>query len=175
MDPNTPMVLAGASYASRDDAQCRRSISCGVSGAEQFDHMDVAVLAKDADGELQVERHDSTAKHFAWGSARGRALCNPGVAAIAVGAGARTAHRRCVGHFWNNIRRRSWGRSASSSTPARRPCSSSPSTTRAPPRAGRPRVGPSRWRSGSGDLDATFDDALKKAQATQPPQPLHGA
>jgi len=31
--------------------------------------MDVAVLTKDAAGELQVERHDTTAKQFAWGGA----------------------------------------------------------------------------------------------------------
>jgi hypothetical protein len=31
--------------------------------------MDVAVLTKDASGELPAERHDSTAKHLAWGGA----------------------------------------------------------------------------------------------------------
>ena len=32
-----------------------------------LDHTAVAVLTKDADGKLQVERHDTTAKHVAWG------------------------------------------------------------------------------------------------------------
>ena len=33
----------------------------------EFDHIAAAVLTKDASGGLQVERHDSTAKHLAWG------------------------------------------------------------------------------------------------------------
>ncbi len=69
MDPNTPMVLAAASYASRDDAVEAFNIVWGARHQGEFDHMDVAVLTKDAAGELQVERHDSTAKHFAWGGA----------------------------------------------------------------------------------------------------------
>ena len=53
MDPNTPMVLAGASYASRDDAVQAFKIVWGARHQGESDHMDVAVLAKDADGELQ--------------------------------------------------------------------------------------------------------------------------
>jgi hypothetical protein len=47
MDPNTPMVLAGASYASRDDAVEAFKIVWGARHQGEFDHMDVAVLAKD--------------------------------------------------------------------------------------------------------------------------------
>ena len=53
--------------------------------------MDVAVLAKDADGELQVERHDGAASACVGRRAgRGRAciVLPVGIAAVAVGAGA---------------------------------------------------------------------------------------
>ena len=64
MDPNTPLVLAAARYASRDDAVAAFNIVWGARHQGEFDHTDVAVLTKDATGELQVERHDSTAKHI---------------------------------------------------------------------------------------------------------------
>ena len=66
MDPSPPMVIAGARSASRDDAVEAFEI---VRGARQGEsgHMDVAMLAKNAAGELQAERHDSTARHFACG------------------------------------------------------------------------------------------------------------
>jgi uncharacterized membrane protein len=65
----------------------------GARHQGEFDHTDVAVLTKDASGELQVERHDSTAKHFAWGGALlGAALVivapPVGIAAVAAGGGA---------------------------------------------------------------------------------------
>ena len=57
MDPNTPLVVAGASYASRDDAVQAFHIVWGARHQGEFDHMDVAVLTKDATGELQEQRH----------------------------------------------------------------------------------------------------------------------
>ncbi len=74
----------------------------------QFDHMALAVLTRDADGQLQVERHDSTTKHLAWGGAvLGGALvvvCPPaGVAAVAAGAVGLAGIGAWVGHFWHTI------------------------------------------------------------------------
>src|SRR5512140_604262 len=108
MDPNTPLVIAGARYASREDAVEAFKIVWGARHQGEFDHMDVAVLTKDAAGELQVERHDSTAKHFAWGGALiGAALVivapPVGIAAIAAGGGALAGAGGIVGHFWHTI------------------------------------------------------------------------
>ncbi len=41
MDPGTPMVLAAASYASRDDAVVAFKIGWGARHQGEFDHMDV--------------------------------------------------------------------------------------------------------------------------------------
>ena len=87
MDPNTPMVLAAARYKSRDDAVEAFKIVWGARHQGEFDHTDVAVLTKDATGELQVERHDSTAKHFGWGGA----LLGAALVIVAPPRG----HRRC--------------------------------------------------------------------------------
>lgn len=108
MDPNTPMVLAAARYASRDDAVKAFKIVWGARHQGEFDHTDVAVLTKDATGELQVERHDSTAKHFAWGGALlGAALVivapPVGIAAVATGGAALAGAGGIVGHFWHTI------------------------------------------------------------------------
>ena len=63
----------------------------------EFDHTAVAVLTKDDSGKLQVERHDTTAKHLAWVGAA-LAVVAPGVGVVAgAGAGA------LVGHFHHNI------------------------------------------------------------------------
>jgi hypothetical protein len=63
------MVLAAAKYSDRSDAVADFKEVWGTKHAGELDHIAVAVLTKNADGELQVERHDSTAKHFAWGGA----------------------------------------------------------------------------------------------------------
>ena len=63
----------------------------------EFDHTAVAVLTKDDSGKLQVERHDTTAKHLAWVGAA-LAVVAPGVGVVAgAGTGA------LVGHFHHNI------------------------------------------------------------------------
>ncbi len=65
----------------------------------EFDHTAVAVLTKDDSGKLQVERHDTTAKHLAWVGAA-LAVVAP-VAAVGVVAGAGAG--ALVGHFHHNI------------------------------------------------------------------------
>lgn len=105
MDPSTPLVLAAARYASRDDAVEAFNIVWRARHQGEFDHMDVAVLTKDATGKLQVERHDSTAKHFAWdGALTGAALAivapPVGIAAVAAGGAAAGG---MIGHCWHTI------------------------------------------------------------------------
>ena len=174
MDPNTPMVLAGASYASRDDAVQAYKIVWGARHQGEFDHIDVAVLAKDANGELQVERHDSTAKHMAWGGALiGAALIivapPVGIAAVAVGAGAVAGVGGIVGHFWNNISKEKLGEVSElihSGEAALLIVAVNHNGTDIAPlleNAKRRTV----VQTTVGDLDAAFDSALKKAQATQ--------
>jgi uncharacterized membrane protein len=104
MDSSTPLVLGVATYASRDAAVQDFDTVWGAKHEGEYDHIALAVLTKDAHGQLQVERHDSTAKHLGWGGALlGAALTvvapPVGVGMIAAGAGA----GGIVGHFWHNI------------------------------------------------------------------------
>jgi hypothetical protein len=108
MDGNTPITLAAARYATREAAVADYNQLWDVArgNEDQFDHMAVAVLTKDDLGKLEVERHDSTAKHFAWGGALlGAALVvvapPAGAAVLAGGAGAGAG--ALIGHFWHNI------------------------------------------------------------------------
>jgi uncharacterized membrane protein len=173
MDPNTPMVLAGASFASRDDAVEAFKIVWGARHQGEFDHMDVAVLAKDANGELQVERHDSTAKHFAWGGALvGAALCivapPVGIAAVAVSAGAVAGAGGIVGHFWNNISKEKLGEISElihSGEAALIIVAVNHKGTDIAPLLEKAK-GKTIVETKAGDLDAAFDNAIKKAQAT---------
>jgi uncharacterized membrane protein len=107
MDPNTPVVLAAATYATRDDAKHGYKTVWGAKHEGEFDHMSLAVLTKDANGQLQEERHDSTAKHLTWGGvALGAALCvvaPPVGVGMLAGAGAVGGAGAIVGHFWHQI------------------------------------------------------------------------
>ena len=172
MDPSTPMVLAGATYASRDDAVEAFEIVWGARHQGEFDHMDVAVLAKDADGEMQVERHDSTAKRMAWGGALlGAALVvvapPVGIAAVAAGGGALAGTGGIVGHFWHNIPKEKLGEVSeliqSGEAALVIVAVNHKGTDIAPllENAEKKTV----IDTTAGDLDAAFDDAIKKAQA----------
>jgi hypothetical protein len=100
MDANTPVTLAAARYSDRDGAVNDYHTVWGAKHEGEFDHMALAVLTKDANGNLQVERHDSTAKHLAWGGAiLGAALTvvAPPVGAAVLAGGAASA---CRGDRW---------------------------------------------------------------------------
>jgi hypothetical protein len=66
MDPIRPLVVAGADYASSHDAAQDYQIVWTARHGGAFDHMSIALLTRDACGELQVERHNSAAKDLAW-------------------------------------------------------------------------------------------------------------
>jgi len=107
MDANTPMVLAAARYKDREDAVRDFKDVWRAKHEGSFDHIAAAVLTKDDEGNLQVERHDSTAKHLGWGGALlGAALVvvapPAGVATLATVGGLAGAGG-LVGHFWHNI------------------------------------------------------------------------
>jgi uncharacterized membrane protein len=107
MDDATPLVLGVATYGSRDGAVRDFHTVWGARHQGEYDHMAVAVLTKDARGELEVDRHDSTAKHLAWGGALlGAALTvvapPVGVGMLAAG-GTLAGAGGIVGHFHHNI------------------------------------------------------------------------
>jgi len=92
MDPARPLVLAGARYTTHRDAIHDYQIAWGARHGGAFDHMSIAVLAKDACGDLQVERHASGARDLALGGAvLGAALLvvapAVGIATVAAGGG----------------------------------------------------------------------------------------
>jgi hypothetical protein len=116
MNPQTPITLAVAVYADRQAALEDYHTIRAVKTAGEFDHIAVAVLTKRPDGRVQVDRHDSTAKHLAWGGALVGAsmlvlapVAAPAVfiTSVGVGGGATTAGLAgaggIAGHYWHNI------------------------------------------------------------------------
>lgn len=108
MDKSTPITLAAARYASREAAVADYNQIWDVARGnnDEFDHMALAVLTKDENGRLQSERHDSTAKHFAWGGAligAGLVVLAPGAGAALLAGGGAAGAGALVGHFWHNI------------------------------------------------------------------------
>jgi len=69
MDPNAPIALIGASYLDSDTAAHDFTSVWAARNDGAFHHTSVAVLTKDCDGRLHVERYHSTAKHLEWGGA----------------------------------------------------------------------------------------------------------
>jgi uncharacterized membrane protein len=101
MDPNTPMALVAARYAERANAVQDFKEIWSAKREGELDHIAAAVLTKNTDGELQVERHDSTAKHLAWGGALlGSVLV---VVAPPAGLSALALTGGLAGHFWHSI------------------------------------------------------------------------
>lgn len=123
MKADTPVTLAVATYATQRGALDDYQAVMSAKTDGEFDHIAASVLTKDATGQLEVERHDSTAKHLAWGGAltagalivaapvAGAAIVaggtgvgasaglGGGVSVVGAGAGA----GGLAGHFWRNI------------------------------------------------------------------------
>ncbi|WP_158865238.1 hypothetical protein [Leifsonia sp. AG29] len=110
-------TVAVATYSSREDAVEDYEVIRGAKHQGELGHLAIAVIAKDADGKLSVDRHDSTAKHLAWGGAIVGAslvvLVPPlgitTLAATAAGAGAVASAGALagaggiIGHFYRNV------------------------------------------------------------------------
>jgi len=106
-----PVTVAVATYADNAAAEQDYDTIHGVKHEGQLDHLAVALVVKDADGDLKIDRHDSTGKHLAWGGGvlagvltvvsapLGLVFLGPLIATSAVWAGA----GGLVGHFWKNI------------------------------------------------------------------------
>jgi uncharacterized membrane protein len=100
MKPDAPITLSVATYATRDPALADFKAALEAMGGGSLDHTAAAVLTKDANGHLEVERHNTTTKHLALVGAALIVIAPPaGIAAIAGGAGVGAL----VGHFWHNI------------------------------------------------------------------------
>ena len=174
MDPNTPMTLAGAVYKTRPEAVEAFETIWGARHQGEFDHMALSVLTKDENGQLQVERHDSTTKHLAWtGVAVGAALCvicpPAGIAAVAAGGGAGAGIGAWVGHFWNQIPKddiHELGDLLESGQSAVFVFTVNPKQTDIAPLL----MNPERYKviqTKAGDWDAVADQAIKQAEKDQ--------
>ena len=97
MKSYTPITLAAARYSNRAAAVQGFHMVWNAHKDDEFDHTAVAVLTKDDSGKLQVERHDTTAKHLAWVGAA-LAVVVPGVGVVAGAAAG-----GLVGHFHHNV------------------------------------------------------------------------
>jgi hypothetical protein len=69
MKSDAPLSLVAAGYRTRGSALQDFTTLWGSRFEGDFHHTSVAVLGRDPRGELRVERHNSTAKHLAWGGA----------------------------------------------------------------------------------------------------------
>ena len=116
MKADTPITIAVAVYADRGSCLTDYEAVRGAKTDGEFDHIAVAVLTKRPDGSVEVERHDSTAKHLAWGGALigGTAVllapaAAPVVLATSVGTGGGVTAAGLAGvggitgHLWRNI------------------------------------------------------------------------
>ena len=97
MKADTPITLATAKYPDRQLAEEDYESVWSARANDEFDHTAVAVLSKDSNGKLKMDRHDSTTKHLAWAGAA-LAVVTPGLG-LAVGAGGGAI----VGYFHHNI------------------------------------------------------------------------
>lgn len=108
---NKPATVAVATYTDKASADLDYDAVRNAKSAGGLDHIAIAVVEKQADGDVKIDRHDSTAKHLAWGGGilgaaatvafapLGIVFLGPLVANSAVYAGA----GGLVGHFWKNL------------------------------------------------------------------------
>lgn len=106
-----PITVAIATYASKSAADQDYDAIHGIKHQGQLDHLAIAVVERQADGDLKIDRHNSSAKHAAWGTGvlggaltvisapLGIVLLGPLAATSAVWA----AVGGFAGHFWRNI------------------------------------------------------------------------
>jgi uncharacterized membrane protein len=106
-----PVTFAVATYANREGAEQDFDAIWGIKHEGQLDHLAIAIVTKDEDGKLHVDRHDTSAKHLAWGGGilaaaatvisapLGIVFLGPLAVSTAVWAGV----GGLVGHFWKNI------------------------------------------------------------------------
>ncbi len=107
----TPTTVAVATYSDKASAEQDYHAIKGIKHEGELDHVAVSMVKKKSDGSLDIDRHDTSAKHLAWGGAAlGGALTV--IAAplgivflgdLAVTSAAYAGAGGLVGHFWKNI------------------------------------------------------------------------
>ena len=115
-----PMVVLVATYSGMEAAEMDYKAVMGLHKAGDLGHIAAAIITKDAEGKLKISRHDTTAKHLAWGGAiLGSLLAiiapplglvvmtGSVVGGIAAGAvvqgGVLAGAGGIIGHYWHNI------------------------------------------------------------------------
>lgn len=106
-----PLILFVASYDSLADAEADYRAVMGMHKEGDLGHVAAAVVSKDDKGKLKVRRHDTTAKHLAWGGALVGGLLGALVpplgfawlAGAVVDGAVLAGVGGVVGHYWENI------------------------------------------------------------------------
>ncbi|MGN6126055.1 MAG: hypothetical protein ACTHON_05785 [Humibacter sp.] len=106
-----PTTVAVATYKDRDSAVKDYEAVREAKHHGQFDHLAIAVVEKDADGKLKIDRHNTSAKHLAWGGAivgATLAVLVPPVgittlAGVAASGGVLAGAGGIIGHLHRNI------------------------------------------------------------------------
>jgi uncharacterized membrane protein len=62
-----PVFVYSASYASQDDAVADYEVLLELHEEKLVGTYDVALITKDADGKIHVEKHEKATQHGAWG------------------------------------------------------------------------------------------------------------
>ncbi len=77
-----PVFVFAATYATRDDALADYLTLIELHAAKMVGTYDVAVISKDDEGKVHVEKHEKPTQHGAWGgspSARCRVVFPPSI------------------------------------------------------------------------------------------------
>jgi uncharacterized membrane protein len=67
--PDRPLIIFVASYADIAGAEADYDAVRALHKAGDLGHVAAAIVIKGTDGKLKIHRHDTTAKHLAWGGA----------------------------------------------------------------------------------------------------------
>jgi uncharacterized membrane protein len=105
-----PTIVVVATYDDVEDAKTDYEALLDSHKEGDVGHLAVGILSKDEDGTIHVHRHDTTAKHLAWGGAAVGAFLAVLVPPVgftllssAVVGGTMAGAGGLVGHFWHNI------------------------------------------------------------------------
>jgi len=107
------MILLVASYSDVADAELDWEAIKALHQEGELGHVSAGIVTKQADGTLTLKRHDTTAKHLAWGgvlvgAALGVIFPPLGLAALAggaVGAAVLGTVGGLTGHLWRAVPR----------------------------------------------------------------------
>lgn len=105
------MIIFVGAYSDVEDAETDYQAVRALHKVGDLGHVSAAVLTKDADGKLEIHRHDTTAKHLAWGGAVVGGLIGilvpplglAWLAGAAVDGAVLAGVGGVAGHYWRNI------------------------------------------------------------------------